>query len=271
MLAPQSFTKMQALGNDFVVLNALKTPFNWQKNDIIKLADRHLGIGFDQLLILKPAQNADFAYQIFNANGNEAEHCGNGARCLGHYLLEKQIFSFENPAKISIKNDIITIHHLKNKQFKVSVACPDFSFLTKIQQSSLNQPIVFEDKTYHLAIVSMGNPHAVIICDDINLAPVKQLGDFLQNHPLFPNQVNVSFVQIIHQSLIKIRTFERGVGETKSCGTGACASVAAGQKQNILHTKVTVKTEGGLLDVENINGRIYLTGDSQIVFNGEIV
>ncbi len=278
-MTPITFTKMHGLGNDFIVLDCRFDSFDWEEAQIQKFADRHCGIGFDQLLIIEPAQSAqvDFTYRIFNADGSEVEHCGNGARCFGKYLRDKQLFDFHRPVKVAVKRGNIDIDYQGQThgldQFRVAMGVPDFTPFTAQQESALAQPILVDAETRYFSIVSMGNPHAVCEVDDIQTAAVVNVGKALQNHPLFPEKVNVGFMQIHSPEKISLRVFERGAGETKACGTGACAAVAAGIAQGKLAEKVHVELSGGNLCIEwqGSQHSLFMTGPAESVFEGKIL
>ncbi len=277
-MQPNTFSKMHGLGNDFVVINALEYPFQWKTTDIIRLADRHSGIGFDQLLIIEPAQEncSDFAYRIFNADGSEVEHCGNGARCFAKYIRDHKLFNQKRPLTVSTKKGIIHIHFVKTYHnvdyFCVEMGEPDFSFMSPYQKDALAQPIQLTEQLLHAGIVSIGNPHAVIDVDDVATAQVDNIGYILQTNPLFPQQINVGFMQIKSPVHIALRVFERGVGETQACGTGACAAVAVGIAQGKLKPYVTVSLTRGELTIEwqGAGNPLYMTGPAEHVYDGVI-
>ncbi len=277
-LTPSRFQKMHGLGNDFIVLNCLNQTFNWPREAIAYLASRHTGIGFDQLLIIEPAEQpgVDFAYRIFNADGSEVEHCGNGARCFGKYLRDHQLFDFFRPVVVAVKRGVIEIDYRGQQQgvdcFRVDMGVPDFSPFTAKQSSSLNQAIAFADLEMNFGIVSMGNPHAVATVENVKTAPVREFGTYLQHHPLFPQRVNVGFMQLVDRNHIRLRVFERGVGETQACGTGACAAVAVGILRGELDHQVDVALPGGHLQIDwaGEGQPLYMTGPSESVFNGQL-
>lgn len=273
------FQKMHGLGNDFIVLNALHEPFDWTQEKITALANRFTGIGFDQLLLVEPAPNAehDFAYRIFNADGGEVEHCGNGARCFGKFLREHHLFAFKRPVKVAVKRGSISITYcgtdnLGKELYRVDMGIPDFTPFSAEQSEHLYQPVTAAGKEWKMGIVSMGNPHAVVLTEDILTAPVVSLGTQLQHHRLFPHRVNVGFMQYVDRQHIRLRVFERGVGETQACGTGACAAVAVGIARGLLDNQVEVCLPGGQLSVgwSGYGERLYLTGPAETVFYGHL-
>lgn len=275
-----TFSKMHGLGNDFIVLDATRAPFDWSAARIAALADRHTGIGFDQLLIIEPAPHADadFAYRIFNADGSEVEHCGNGARCFAKYIFDRQLVPHDRPLRVAVKKGLIDIHYAgldgDHEYYRVNMGAPDFTPFTAKQRDSLYQPIAHGSDTRHFGIVSMGNPHAVTTCADVFRADalVADIGRALQSHPLFPQRVNVGFMEIVNPGAIKLRVFERGVGETRACGTGACAAAAVGIARGDLAPQVSVSLPGGELriDWQGGNAPLYMTGAAQTVYHGEL-
>ena len=277
----KNFSKMQGLGNDFIVFDCREQLFDWTKEEIKKYANRNWGIGFDQLLIIEKStdKNLDFAYRIFNADGSEVEHCGNGARCFGKFLLDNHIFNFERPAKVKVKKGIIEISYCGKDStncdlFRVDMGVPNFTPFTKLQNSILKQEINIDNQNYSFGIVSMGNPHAVNIVENVDNAEVAKIGQFLQNnHPLFPESVNVGFMQIVDRNKIKLRVFERGVGETQACGTGACAAASVGIALGLLDKEVEVYLLGGILKISWNGGEnnLFMTGAAENVFSGKIV
>ena len=274
----RTFSKMHGLGNDFIVLNALQQPFDWPRARICALADRHSGIGFDQLLIIEPAPDAahDFAYRIFNADGGEVEHCGNGARCFGKYLRDHSLHPLDRPLRVAIKRGSITIAYVGTdsggEQYQVDMGEPDFTPFTVAQSDRLYQPLNVAGHELQMGIVSMGNPHAVCIVDDVATAPVAVVGAALQQHPLFPAAVNAGFMQIRDRGHIRLRVYERGAGETQACGTGACAAVAVGIMRGLLDDRVTVELPRGTLTIEwqGTSQPLYMTGPAATVYHGEL-
>ena len=277
-MIPDSFTKMHGLGNDFIVLDCLDHAFSWTKQEIVSLAERHTGIGFDQLLLIEAATTAetDFSYRIFNGDGSEVEHCGNGARCCGKYLRDHGLFDFSRPARLAIKRGQIAIaycgEHGGVDHFQVEMGEPLFTAFTAAQESILTQAISFRGDVFSFATVSLGNPHAVTVVCDTAAAPVAELGAFLQTHPLFPEQVNVGFMEILDRGHIRLRVFERGVGETRACGSGACAAAAVGIACGLLDSGVGVTLPGGELQIawQGSGRALFMTGAAQTVFRGTL-
>ena len=270
----RTFSKMHGLGNDFIVLNALHEPFDWPREKILALADRHSGIGFDQLLIIEPAPDAahDFTYRIYNADGGEVEHCGNGARCFGKYLHDHGLHPLDRPVRVAIKRGSIAIARDSGDNYRVDMGVPDFTPFTAAQSDCLHQPVSVAGHDLQLGIVSMGNPHAVCVVDDVATAPVAAVGAALQTHPLFPAAVNVGFMQIDDRRHIRLRVYERGAGETQACGTGACAAVAVGIKRGLLDRDVTVRLTRGELRIAwpEDNAQLTMSGPAATVYHGEL-
>ena len=273
------FSKMHGLGNDFIVLNALQQTFDWPRARISALADRHSGIVFDQLLIIEPAPDAahDYAYRIFNADGGEVEHCGNGARCFGKYLRDHSLHPLDRPLRVAVKRGSITIAYVGtdsdgSEQYRVDMGEPDFTPFTSAQTERLYQPISAAGETLEMGIVSMGNPHAVCVVDDVATAPVAAVGAALQQHPLFPAAVNAGFMQIRDRRHIHLRVYERGAGETQACGTGACAAVAVGIMRGLLDSEVQVELPRGSLTIQwqGAGHPLYMTGPAATVYHGEL-
>lgn len=270
------FTKMQGLGNDFVVIDAIKQKVKLTITDIQKLADRHLGIGCDQLLLIEvsPSKQFDFIYRIFNANGEEVEQCGNGARCVGHYIFSERL---SDKKSITLKTIGGSLELKQEIDGRITVKMPVPEFLPEkipfiAEKQAPFYQLNFKAETIQFGAVSMGNPHVVIPVKDARTARAQDIGHFFQHHPAFPKQVNVGFMEIVSADFIKLRVYERGVGETKSCGSGACAAMAVGRILQELGPQVKVELPGGHLSVfwSSFNDAIYLTGPAECVFKGEI-
>jgi len=270
------FAKMHGLGNDFVIFDAVNQDVILSTEQLFWIADRRLGVGCDQILIIKSAQDADvdFNYQIYNSNGKEVEQCGNGARCVGKFL---NLNKLTNKTLITIKT-ISGVYHINLRNdgdVTVDMGAPVFEPkqipFTADQTSSLYE-VEVETQKVQIGAVSMGNPHAVIQVDDIITAPVSTLGPKIESHSMFPNKANVGFMQVLNPQHIKLRVFERGVGETSACGTGACAAVVVGQLQHLLDAKVTVELPGGNLHIEcqSSNDPVFMTGPAQLSFEGSL-
>ena len=271
-----SFTKMQGLGNDFMVIDAINQPINLTPVQIRALANRHFGIGFDQLLLIEKPENkdADFKYRIFNADGGEVAQCGNGARCFALFVIEKNLFT-SNEIKVDTNNGRLILKINPDNTVSVNMGIPEFSpdkIPLAVHQESDSYSIEVKGQTVNFGAVSMGNPHAVIRVEDVIAAPVQELGHLLESHALFPERANIGFMQILDRNHIKLRVFERGAGETLACGSGACAAVAVGIRQKLLDTPVTVELIGGSLTISWAgNGEpLFMTGPATTVFEGEI-
>lgn len=267
---------MHGLGNDFVMIDAVSNNVFLSKEQIIKLADRHTGIGFDQLLMIEPPYDPDldFHYRIFNSDGTEVENCGNGARCFARFVRLKGL-SNRYRIGVSCKGGKLQLKHERNGMITVAMGIPQFS-PAKVPFEANKQESTYilrtEKQTALCGVVSMGNPHCVVTVDDIDNAPVAELGPQLSNHERFPEQANVGFMQIISREHIKLRVFERGVGETRACGTGACAAVAIGQAQGLLDENVSVDLPGGTLKISwrGDRSQLKMTGPAEHVYDGQI-
>lgn len=270
------FSKMHGLGNDFVMVDATSNNVFLSKDQIIKLADRNTGIGFDQLLMVEPPYDPDldFHYRIFNQDGSEVENCGNGARCFAKFVRMKGL-SNRYRLGVSCKGGKLQLKHERNGLITVSMGVPQFN-PAKVPFEANKQEATYilrtKDQTSFCGVVSMGNPHCVMTVDDITKAPVDELGPQLSNHERFPEQTNVGFMQVISRKHIKLRVYERGVGETRACGTGACAAVAIGQIQGLLDENVTVDLPGGTLKIfwRGDRSQLKMTGPATHVYDGQI-
>lgn len=269
------FTKMQGLGNDFVVLDGINQSINLDQQQIRLLADRHFGIGCDQLLLVeKAAGQADFRYRIFNADGSEVEQCGNGARCFVRYVHDHGLTQ-KNEIRIETLSGVISPKLEINGNVTVNMGKPLFepeAIPFVAEKIALTYPLEMPDKPVTISTLSMGNPHAVRVVQEIETAPVETEGAFIETHPRFPKRVNVGYMQVIDRNHIKLRVFERGAGETLACGTGACAAVVAGINLGLLDNQVTVSTRGGELTIswQGEDTPVWMTGPAVTVFEGEI-
>ena len=271
------FAKMHGLGNDFVVFDAINQDVCLSREQLRRVADRRLGVGCDQVLVVRPASepDVDFDYQIYNQNGEEVEQCGNGARCIGKFLLHKCL-TFESSVSIKTVSGIYHIHFRDDDLVTVDMGKPIFEpkkIPFAATQALTSYTIEVDELQVKIGAVSMGNPHAVIQVDSIERAPVNTLGPKIEIHPMFPHKTNVGFMQILDTQHIALRVFERGVGETRACGTGACAAVAVGQFQNRLGTKVTVQLPGGslLIECDHSNQPVLMTGPATLSFEGSLI
>lgn len=269
------FTKMQGLGNDFVVVDGINQPINLNRQQIRLLADRHFGVGCDQILLVEKATGqADFRYRIFNADGDEVEQCGNGARCFVRYVHDHGL-THKNEIRIETLSGVISPKLEVNGNVTVNMGRPLFEpeeipFVA--EQCALTYSLEIEDQPVTISALSMGNPHAVRVVQDVDSAPVETEGALIERHSRFPKKVNVGYMQVIDRNHIKLRVFERGAGETLACGTGACAAVVAGINLGLLDHQVTVSTRGGELTIswQGYNEPVWMTGPAVTVFEGKI-
>lgn len=271
-----NFTKMHGLGNDFVVIDALSQPVALTPAQLRFIADRHFGIGCDQILLVETptVPGVDFRYRIYNADGGEVEQCGNGVRCFARFVLDKHLTD-KREISVETQAGIINTQIEANGLVTVNMGVPQFApadipFLADILASVYTLEIA--GQPISIGAVSMGNPHAVMQVDNIDTAPVATLGPQIERHASFPRRVNAGFMQIIDRSHIRLRVYERGVGETRACGTGACAAVAVGRKQGLLDETVTVDLPGGtlLIRLAEEGGPLWMTGPAVLVFEGKI-
>ena len=282
------FTKMQGAGNDFVVLDATRQRIELSAEQFRRLGDRHFGVGADQILIVdpSPAPGIDFGYRIFNNSGDEVEHCGNGARCFVRYVREKGLTTKQ---RISVQtvNRRIELHWQEDGRVTVDMGAPRFAheqvpfnaqgLLPQRVQACELWPLELIDNSVaegrvEVAVLSMGNPHAVMQVSDVDTTDVVALGAEVEVLDAFPQQVNVGFMQVLNREAIKLRVFERGAGETLACGTGACAAVVAGIQQGLLAARVDVHMRGGNVTIAwaGPGEPVLMTGPAQTVFEGEI-
>ena len=270
------FTKMHGLGNDFVVLDAINQRFVPNAAQARFLADRHFGVGCDQILIVeKPTQaGVDFRYRIFNADGGEVEQCGNGARCFVRYVVDHGLTGKREIA-VETRAGIIAPRLEDDGNVTVDMGVPRFApreipFIS--ESDAVVQPLQLGDRSIQITAVSMGNPHAVQLVDDVDRAPVQTDGPRVEAHARFPQRVNAGFMQVVDRQRIRLRVYERGAGETLACGTGACAAVVAGIRRGLLDTPVRVATRGGELTIAwaGLGQPVLMTGSAVTVFEGEI-
>ncbi|MBV8502891.1 MAG: diaminopimelate epimerase [Paucibacter sp.] len=276
----QRFTKMQGAGNDFVVIDATAQPFELTPEQMRTLGDRRFGVGCDQILVIERSDRPemDFRYRIFNgASGDEVEHCGNGARCFVRYVVDKGLTS-KRSIRVETVNAELELILGEDGRVTVDMGAPvfelerlpfmPFGLAPRVNGGMELWPLL--DREW--AMVSMGNPHAVTVVDDVDLTPVTTLGPRIESNPHFPRRVNVGFLQIVSRGEVRLRVFERDAGETLACGTGACAAVVAGIRQGLLDASVEVHMRGGRLRIEWEGGAspVRMTGPAQSVFEGEI-
>ena len=270
------FTKMQGIGNDFVVIDGFSQQIELCVEQIRKLADRHFGVGCDQLLLVEPPTNpqADFRYRIFNADGGEVEQCGNGARCFVRFVHEQKLTE-KSQICVETANGLIYPKLEDDGLVTVNMGAPrfkpeEFPFIT--DKLALTYQLSLSNKEIEISAVSMGNPHAVQIVENVDNAPVQIQGPLIENHRQFPQRVNAGFMQIINQHEIKLRVFERGSGETLACGTGACAAAVSGIRLGKLQSPVKVAMRGGELNItwSGEGSSVMMTGPAVTVFEGKI-
>jgi diaminopimelate epimerase len=270
------FTKMHGLGNDFVVLDAINQAVALTPEQARHIADRHFGIGCDQILLVERAtrDDADFRYRIFNADGGEVAQCGNGARCFVRFVHNHGLTD-KTAIRVETASGLIEPHLLDNGQVRVNMGAPRFAPADIPFAAEAEAPTYALKVGQHvldIAALSMGNPHAVLRVNDLDSAPVDILGAAIESHPRFPQRVNAGFMQVLTPHDIRLRVFERGAGETLACGTGACAAAVAGIRQGWLTSPVSVHTQGGDLVIEwaGAGQPVYMTGPAETVFEGEI-
>jgi diaminopimelate epimerase len=281
-----SFTKMHGVGNDFIVLDGYRHDLALTPEQVRALADRHFGIGADQLLLVeKPTvAGADFKYRIFNCDGGEVEHCGNGARCFVKFVRDQGLTD-QRSVRVEVKHGLITLTMQDNGEVVVDMGAPGFDpARVPFDPSGLDGradaadtlwPLDVDGATRWISVVTMGNPHAVQIVDDVDAYPVLQEGPLIERHARFPRRVNAGFMQIVSRREVKLRVYERGAGETLACGTGACAAVAAGIRRGQLDSPVTVHTRGGPLTIAwdgavDPAAPLWMAGPATTVFEGVI-
>jgi diaminopimelate epimerase len=271
------FQKMHGLGNDFMMIDGITQSISLTAEKIRELSDRHFGVGFDQLLLVEvpDVSDVDFTYRIYNADGGEVENCGNGARCFARFVYDQKLTG-KRVIRVQTHSGIMTLSLKENNEVRVDMGEAilepnDIPFKAERLQPSYDIRIPYMDtiKTIKVGAVSMGNPHIVLTVDDILTADVDHLGPLLENHELFPQRVNVGFMQVVSRSQIKLRVYERGSGETLACGTGACAAVVAGQEQGLLDESVKVDLSGGTLSIKHESGQpVIMTGPCVNVYEG---
>ncbi|MGE7990754.1 diaminopimelate epimerase [Pseudomonas sp. NPDC089554] len=270
------FTKMHGLGNDFMVLDLVSQHAHIQPKHAKQWGDRHTGIGFDQLLIVEAPNNpeVDFRYRIFNADGSEVEQCGNGARCFARFVLDKRLTA-KKRIRVETKSGVIVLDVQNDGQVCVDMGPPRFvpaeiPFVADEQACSYDLEV--DGQVYPIAAVSMGNPHSVLRVDDVQTAPVHQLGPKIEHHPRFPQRVNAGFLQVIDRHRANLRVWERGAGETLACGTGACAAAVAAISQGWMDSPVAIDLPGGRLSIEwgGPGKPVLMTGPAVRVYEGQV-
>ncbi|MDW8323124.1 MAG: diaminopimelate epimerase [Burkholderiales bacterium] len=270
------FTKMQGLGNDFVVFDGVRQHVELTPERVRRLADRHFGVGCDQVLLVQPATRADcdFRYRIYNADGGEVEQCGNGARCFVRFVHEQGL-THKRAIRVETAAGVIEPRLEADGQVTVDMGVPRFEprdIPFDAPARALTYPLAVDGESLEISALSMGNPHAVVVVADVDTAPVGQLGPRIEGHPRFPARVNAGFMQVIDRRHVRLRVYERGVGETLACGTGACAAAVAGILRGLLDSPVQVSMRGGALSIAwaGEGAPVYMTGPAVTVFQGEI-
>jgi len=271
-----TFSKMHGLGNDFVVIDAIRQQVSLSAEDVRFIAHRRFGVGCDQVLLVETPQTdkTDFRYRIFNADGGEVEQCGNGARCFARFVLDEGLTD-KTEIPVETASGIIVLRVLEDGQITVNMGIPVLDPLEipfQAEQKAITYDLDVQGQHLEIAAISMGNPHAVLQVENVQTAPVNELGTLIEAHPRFPNRVNVGFMEIVDSGSIKLRVFERGAGETMACGTGACAAVVAGRLQGLLDETVRVELPGGQLVISwaGPGQSVMMTGPATHVFRGTI-
>ncbi len=270
------FSKMHGLGNDFMVVDCITQNAYFSPDLIRRLADRHTGVGFDQLLVVEAPYDpeTDFHYRIFNADGSEVEQCGNGARCFARFVRMKGLTN-KYSISVSTKKGKMILNVGEGDDITVNMGVPEFEpskIPFRAKQMEKTYIMRVEDKTLFCGAVSMGNPHVVTVVDDVDTADVDTLGPLLESHERFPERVNAGFMQVVSRNEVKLRVYERGAGETQACGSGACGAVAVGILQGLLDERVKVHLPGGSLDIQwkGQGSSLYMTGPAVHVYDGQL-
>ncbi|WP_097462044.1 diaminopimelate epimerase [Mangrovitalea sediminis] len=270
------FTKMHGLGNDFIVIDGVTQPFRLQPEQIRQLGDRHFGIGFDQLLVVEPPglPDVDFRYRIFNADGGEVEQCGNGARCFARFVRDQHLTN-KRVLRVETRSGVIELKVTREGRVIVDMGVPrlepaEVPFVA--DRRAVTYCVEDAGETFELSAISMGNPHGVLLVDDVDTAPVQTVGPRLEHHSRFPERANIGFMQVLSPQKVRLRVFERGVGETLACGTGACAAVVAGCLRGLLEGRVEVQLPGGSLWIEwrGEGAPVMMEGPASRVFEGQV-
>ncbi len=273
------FTKMQGAGNDFVVLDATRAPLALDADSMRRLGDRRFGVGADQILVVEKSSRpgVDFGYRIFNNSGDEVEQCGNGARCFVRYVHDRGLTD-KTTIKVETMNTLLELRLQPDGRVTVDMSAPIFDLervpfdAHGLEPRRSNGFELWPIDGAEVAVLSMGNPHAVQRVDDVDSVPLERIGAHIESHPRFARKVNAGFMQVISRERVRLRVYERHVGETLACGTGACAAVVAGIRLGWLGSKVDVQARGGMLTIEwaGAGQSVFMTGPAEIVFEGEI-
>lgn len=267
---------MHGLGNDFIVIDAINQPVSLTTKQIALWSDRRYGVGFDQLLLVEKSttESALFSYRIFNADGSEVAQCGNGARCFARFVREKGLTDAA-VIPVETRGGPLMLKVIDTEQVEVNMGIPQFepsSIPLMFDRRKDKYQIDINGQTVEFSALSIGNPHAVLLVDDVETAAVETLGSALQSHSIFPHSVNVGFMEIKNRDVFKLRVFERGAGETLACGSGACAAMVAGNQSGFLHFQATAQLPGGLLKLgwQGEGKPVIMTGSTAMVYEGEI-
>lgn len=272
------FTKMHGCGNDYVYVNGFTEKVADKPKAVVALSDRHFGIGSDGVIFINPSQQADFEMEMYNADGTRAEMCGNGIRCVGKYVYDhgttdKTSITVESFGKVKYLD--LTVENGKVVKVKVNMGKPELTAkdvpVVSVHEQVIDEEIIVKGKSYRMTCVSMGNPHAVVFMDDVEHLAIEEIGPYFENHERFPNRTNTEFVQVIDDSHVKMRVWERGTGETLACGTGCCATAVACVLNHLTGAHVTVQVLGGEIEIywDQKENLVYMTGPAVTVFEGE--
>lgn len=272
------FTKMHGCGNDYVYVNGFTEKVADKPKAVVALSDRHFGIGSDGVIFINPSQQADFEMEMYNADGTRAEMCGNGIRCVGKYvydhgMTDKTSITVESFGKVKYLD--LTVENGKVVKVKVNMGKPELTAkdvpVVSVHEQVIDEEIIVKEKSYRMTCVSMGNPHAVVFMDDVEHLAIEEIGPYFENHERFPNRTNTEFVQVIDDSHVKMRVWERGTGETLACGTGCCATAVACVLNHLTGAHVTVQVLGGEIEIywDQKENLVYMTGPAVTVFEGE--
>lgn len=267
------YSKMHGLGNDFVVIDLVRQRAYLDTVTIQRMADRHFGIGFDQLLIVEPPEDptADFKYRIFNCDGSEVQQCGNGVRCFARFVYEQQL-TYKTKIRVQTKSGIVEPELGANGWVRVNMGQPKFlpeQIPFQAEKAQDLYSLQLKDTELEIDVVNMGNPHAVTLVDDVLTADVATIGPQVESHERFPERVNAGFLQVISRNKARLRVYERGVGETLACGTGACAAVVSGIRRGLLDNHIDIELAGGMLNIAWTEGEpVWMTGPTATVYEG---
>lgn len=272
------FTKMHGCGNDYVYVNGFTEKVADKPKAVVALSDRHFGIGSDGVIFINPSQQADFEMEMYNADGTRAEMCGNGIRCVGKYvydhgMTDKTSITVESFGKVKYLD--LTVENGKVVKVKVNMGKPELTAkdvpVVSVHEQVIDEEIIVKGKSYRMTCVSMGNPHAVVFMDDVEHLAIEEIGPYFENHERFPNRTNTEFVQVIDDSHVKMRVWERGTGETLACGTGCCATAVACVLNRLTGAHVTVQVLGGEIEIywDQKENLVYMTGPAVTVFEGK--